>query len=233
MMRTRIGGRATGVLRWSAGVLLWMVILGVTAAVAAAVLVPRLGGATPYTILTGSMSPTLPAGTLVVVKPVPVEQVGIGTVVTYQLESGKPVVVTHRVVATGVNADGETTLRTQGDANDVVDAAPVLPVQVKGRLWYAVPYLGHASMIFTGHQRNVAALTLAAALALYALVMFVGALRDRARRGLTPPRETPPAELGTVQERGQDRESGPWLGPGSHAGTESWSDRSSREYTHV
>jgi signal peptidase len=47
-----------------------LVILLVTAAIGIAVLVPRLGGATPYVVLTGSMEPRMPPGTLVVVKPV-------------------------------------------------------------------------------------------------------------------------------------------------------------------
>ncbi len=59
---------------------------------------PRLGGATPYTVLTSSMEPEYPPGTLVVVRPVPIEEIGIGDVITYQLESGEPTVVTHRVV---------------------------------------------------------------------------------------------------------------------------------------
>ena len=35
----------------------WVVLLGATALVTLAVLVPRVAGATPYTVLTGSMSP--------------------------------------------------------------------------------------------------------------------------------------------------------------------------------
>ena len=46
--------------------------------------------------LTSSMEPGLPPGTLVIVKPIDPVDVRIGTVITYQLESGKPTVVTHR-----------------------------------------------------------------------------------------------------------------------------------------
>jgi signal peptidase len=110
---------------WIGQVVAWCVILGAVAVLAAAVVVPRLGGATPYTVLTGSMEPRFPPGTLVVVRPVPIEEVGIGDVITYQLHSGDPTVVTHRVVGVSTTLGGEQSLITQGDANDIPDAAPV------------------------------------------------------------------------------------------------------------
>src|SRR3954447_20300451 len=99
-------------LRWCGQVAAWIVILAMTAVITAAVLVPRLGGATPYTILTGSMRPNMPPGTLVVIKPVPIDQIGIGTVVTYQLNSGEHTVVTHRVVAVGFDGTGKRMFTT-------------------------------------------------------------------------------------------------------------------------
>lgn len=146
----------------------WTVVVGCLAGLAAAVLVPRLAGATPYTVLTGSMRPALPAGTLVVVRPVALDDVAVGDVVTYQLRSGDPTVVTHRVVAVGFRADGERVLTTQGDANDVRDAEPVRAVQVRGTVWYAVPYLGRASTVLDASQRQAAVQAVAAALLLYA-----------------------------------------------------------------
>lgn len=157
-------------------------IIGVVVILAAAVVVPRLAGATPYTVLTGSMQPDYPPGTLVVVKPAAVDEIGTGDVITYQRESGRATVVTHRVVAVATRSDGEVVLTTKGDANDVVDPVPVREVQVKGRLWYAVPYLGHVNSALNGRQRQVAVLVVSTGLVGYAAFMFVGALRDR-RRG--------------------------------------------------
>ena len=160
----------------------WALILVVGAAVAVAVVVPRLGGATPYTILTGSMRPHLPPGTLVVVKPVDPADVGVGTVLTYQLESGRPDVVTHRVVEVGQDPDGEPRWHTRGDANGADDPEWVRPVQVKGRLWYSVPQLGRVNLWLTGPQRHLVELGVAALLLGYAVVMFIGSARDRVRR---------------------------------------------------
>ncbi|WP_235737294.1 S26 family signal peptidase [Nocardioides alcanivorans] len=87
-------------------ILAWSWVVATTAVLVVAVVVPRLAGATPYTVVTGSMRPGLPPGTLAVVRPTPVEEIGIGDVITYQLESGKETVVTHRVVAVGLDATG-------------------------------------------------------------------------------------------------------------------------------
>jgi signal peptidase len=181
-------GRPTGrsVLRWCGQVVAVAVILGVTAAVSVAVLVPRIGGATPYTVLTSSMTPRMPPGTLVVVKPRPVDHIGIGDVITYQLESGKPAVVTHRVVAIGANAKGELSFTTRGDANDADDAKPVLPAQVRGVHWYHVPYLGYLNTLVTAKERQTALFAVVALLLGYAAHMFAGEARERRARRRSP-----------------------------------------------
>jgi signal peptidase I len=182
------------VVRFAGQVLLWLVILAAVAAVALAVAIPRIAGGTPYTVLTGSMEPDLPPGTLVVVRPVDAEDIALGDVITFQLESGKPTVATHRVVAVGTRLDGEQVFTTQGDANGTPDRNPVRAAQVRGRLWYSVPYLGHLNSVLTGRQRQSAVLVVAALLVGYAAFMFVGAVRERARRRRSPgPGEVPAA----------------------------------------
>lgn len=168
-------------LRFIGRVAAWFVILGCLAAIAAAVVVPRLAGATPYTVLTGSMRPGLPPGTLVVAKPVDPADIGVGDVVTVQLRSGEPVYVTHRVVEVQQRLDGKTQFVTKGDDNDVADSELRLPEQIRGRLWYAVPYLGRLNTAISGSQRQLGVYAVGGALVLYALVMFTGAARDRRR----------------------------------------------------
>lgn len=160
-------------------VLAWVVILGAGSVLLACVVVPRLGGGTPYTVQTGSMRPSLPPGTLVVVRPVDADEIGIGSVITYQVESGRPEVTTHRVTQVGINnVSGERTYRTKGDANEAVDPEPVRAVQVRGEAWYAVPYVGHVNDVVTG-PRHRPLLAVVAGLLAYAAWMFVGAARDR------------------------------------------------------
>jgi signal peptidase I len=174
--------RLRGSLSWLGQVLAWLVILGVVVILAAAVLVPRLSGATPYTVLTGSMAPTYPPGTLVVVKPVDQDRVRVGDVVTYQLESGKPAVVTHRVTDITHNLAGKTRFTTQGDANESADVEPVRPEQVRGELWYSMPYLGYVNDVISAGQRQWAVLIVAVGLIGYAAAMFVAAFGERRTR---------------------------------------------------
>lgn len=163
-------------------VVVWTVLLAVSGLLVVGVLGPRAAGATPYTVLTGSMSPLYPPGTLVVSKPLDIDDVRVGEVVTYQLRSGEATTVTHRVIATRLRADGQRELITQGDANSVPDAEPVAGVQLRGSLWYAVPHLGRVNALLTGHQRQLAVYAVAGGLSLYAAAMFTAAGRERRRR---------------------------------------------------
>lgn len=169
-------------MRWAWRLVGWLVILAVVASVTPAVLVPRLGGGTPYTVLTGSMRPGLPPGTLVVTRPVETTELGVGDVITYQLNSGDAAVVTHRIVSQGLDADGEPVFRTQGDANNAPDENWVRPVQVMGEKWYSVPYLGYVSNGLTGTQRQNGIYLTAAGLMGYALLMLAGSAWDSRRR---------------------------------------------------
>lgn len=180
--RTRVTLHTPAALRWVLRAVAVVVIAAALLVIAVAVVVPRLGGATPYTILTGSMRPDLPPGTMVVAKPVDPERVGIGAVVTYQLRSGDPQVVTHRVVAVGTTMEGELRFTTQGDANDVADEAPVLPEQIRGELWYAVPHLGRLTSVLDVGQRQLAIYVIAAGLVVYGLSMVAGGARERRQR---------------------------------------------------
>lgn len=179
----RSGARVLGVgrptLRFLTQVVAWMVILGLLAMITVIVVIPRIVSAAPYTILTGSMRPTLPPGTLVVARPVDPTSIGIGTVITYQIESGKPEVVTHRVVAISWDRSGNPVWRTQGDANGAVDEGWIRPVQVKGALWYSVPYLGRANLLLGNGQRRVLSYLVAGLLLLYAVNTWAGAYRHR------------------------------------------------------
>ena len=167
---------------WLIQVASWFVMSAFVLVLVVSVLVPRLAGATPYTILTGSMKPGMPPGTLVVVKPVDEKDIAIGSVITYQLESGERTVVTHRVVAIGFDGHGNRMFRTQGDANPSPDRKPVKPVQVKGERWYAIPRVGYVSNALTAAQRQTGVVVVAIGLLAYAAAMFTTAARTRGRK---------------------------------------------------
>src|SRR3546814_8282824 len=62
------------------------------------VFIPKATGSTSLTVLTGSMSPAIPPGSIVLVKPTDPSTIEAGEVITYQAEPGKAAYVTHRVV---------------------------------------------------------------------------------------------------------------------------------------
>lgn len=129
-------------------------LLGLVLLLAAvAVVVPRIAGAVPVTILTSSMEPSLPPGTLVVVKPVAPADIRVGDVVTYQVHSGEPAVISHRVVAITHSTTGGLTFTTKGDNNAAADP-PVIADQVRGEVWYSVPLLGYVNSALDQGQRS-------------------------------------------------------------------------------
>lgn len=76
-------------------------------------------------VLTGSMAPRYPIGTLVATTPVDSASLHVGQVVLftppepYGTPSGGPVL--HRVVSLAPGPDGHVQVRTKGDANQAVD----------------------------------------------------------------------------------------------------------------
>lgn len=171
----------TGPLWWIGQILSWVILLGVLSIAAIMIVIPRLGGATAYTVLTGSMEPGMAPGSLAVVRPVDPAQLRTGDVITYQLKSGDPAVVTHRIVGVGATTRGELRFTTRGDANNA-DDPPVRPEQIRGSLWYHLPSLGYVNSALTGSQRHWLSVTIAAGLFTYAAFMLGSALRDRRER---------------------------------------------------
>ncbi|REC97123.1 signal peptidase I [Microbacterium sp. AG157] len=136
------------------------------------VVIPLLLGAQTYTVLTASMQPGMPPGTLIAVRPSSIDDVRVGDVVTYQLRSGEPAVVTHRVVGTTSSTGGARLLITRGDANDA-DDPPVQSEQLRGTVVFAVPYLGYPGVVFGGQERGIVIAAVGVAVVGYGLVLLI------------------------------------------------------------
>jgi signal peptidase len=161
----------------SGGLLAFVVLIGVLV-----IVVPAATGSTPMTVLTGSMEPTYPPGTLIIVQPIDAQDIRIGDPITYQIESGKDAVVTHRVIAITNSTDGEVRFTTKGDANGAADAAEVQPVQVKGKVWYSIPWIGYINNLVGGESRGLLIPVLAIGLFLYAGYMLASGIAGAARK---------------------------------------------------
>lgn len=112
-------------------------------------------GAPPFqllNVLTGSMGSTIPANSLVVIKPVSAEELTIGDIITYERSNE---VVTHRIINKSKDG-GKTIFVTKGDRNHNVDALPVKGEQIKGKVVFSVPRLGQFGEIIQTRQGQLA-----------------------------------------------------------------------------
>jgi signal peptidase len=82
---------------------------------------PRFLGYQTSTMLTGSMAPLINPGDVVVSVPTPVSSLRTGDIITYKIPVEDQRVETHRIVELKRSANGSTTLRTKGDANNGAD----------------------------------------------------------------------------------------------------------------
>lgn len=101
----------------------------------------RLFGFQCYTVISGSMEPTYSVGDLIYVKEVDVDSIKVGDPITFVLNENL-VVATHRVVE--IDAENQH-FYTKGDANSVIDSAPVHFNNVIGVPKFSVPMLGYVS----------------------------------------------------------------------------------------
>lgn len=152
--------------------------------VVAVLAVPRVIGAVPLTVLTGSMAPTFEPGDLIVTMPVEdaKNEVKRGDIITFQPESGVGTLVTHRVVSVGFTLGGKSLFTTRGDANDSEDE-PILEEQVMGKYLYHIPYLGYVANAIPNDTKPVMIQVLGIAIlgwaAIQSLIIVISSIRRK------------------------------------------------------
>lgn len=96
----------------------------------------------PLVVKTGSMEPTIPAGSLVLVTKKSPDSIGInyveGDVITFK--SGGEL-VSHRVVSVD-RSSGQKLFRVKGDANKTFDSKLVAEKDIVGKVSFSAPHLG-------------------------------------------------------------------------------------------
>lgn len=150
--------------------LIWNIITGAVVAlfvVAAILLVGvRLVGLEPYTVLSGSMEPTYPVGSLIYVKSVDPQEVTVGQPITFVLNEDL-VVATHRVVE--IDEENQY-FYTKGDANESVDGSPVYFKNLIGVPVFSIPYLGYVASYIQNPPGTYIAIALGA---VFLLLLFL------------------------------------------------------------
>lgn len=101
-------------------------------------IVPSVFGFTPLTVVSGSMSPEIKTGDMVIVKNGN-RNIKTGDVVTYRLEG---MLITHRVKNISEENDIEVFI-TKGDANNREDYKAVERSQILGKCVFKIPMGGY------------------------------------------------------------------------------------------
>lgn len=133
--------KLTNTFRGVVDALLIMIIIGAMALL----LIPRLMGANLLVVVSQSMEPTVPMGSIVVSHPKTVsDEIGVGDVITYSAAEmgGEVIFVTHRVVEV-IGNGADVRYRTQGDGVDEPDMVLVAPDEIVGRMWFSLPRVGY------------------------------------------------------------------------------------------
>jgi signal peptidase I len=117
-------------------------LIVVVIALCAPITLPRIAGYEIYNVVSGSMEPEMPVGSVLYVKPTGLESVAEGEGIAYQ---DVDAVIAHRVV---YNRPALGEFVTKGDANNMEDRKPVPYDAVIGRVEQHIPVFGMAMDIY-------------------------------------------------------------------------------------
>ena len=119
------------------------------------VTVPRFLGYEIYNVISGSMEPEIPVGSIVYVEPVDPSVMSEGDIIAFA--SGGSIVI-HRVVT---NHLVDQDIVTKGDANEQEDLEPIPYPNIRGRVVRHYPILGQLMMVYASNPGKVLLLCLA------------------------------------------------------------------------
>ncbi len=180
-------------LRSVLGGLAWAGAVTIFALLAIIVVVPMLMGWTPLTVLSGSMEPTIPTGSQVVVEHIDGEQsaqqLAVGDVVTFLPNPDDRMLVTHRIERLSTSADGARLFTTRGDNNNVADPETLTALQLRGVVKYHVPYAGYISNVLNPQQKSIGIFAVVLGLSIYAGWQIYRAIRPS--DGMQPQESSP------------------------------------------
>ena len=133
---------------------------------------PRLFGYQAFSVVSGSMEPALPVGSVVYVEPAAVSEIRAGDVIAFDDDG---TVVTHRVME---SRPQEGAFITKGDANETVDINPTPYWKLIGRVRLCVPLLGRLLTLYSMPEGKYALIFFAVSGLLYR--MIGSRMRERA-----------------------------------------------------
>ena len=136
--------------------MMWAAIL-----VCLALAAPRLAGIKTYAVISGSMEPAIPVGSMVYSREVDPKTLETGDVIVFYNSNATQgdgsttgiIPVTHRVV---LNDTGVGEITTKGDANEQRDISKVTYNNVEGKVIFYIPHLGYIGAPLSSTMGKVA-----------------------------------------------------------------------------
>lgn len=116
--------------------------------------VPRVFGYQLYTVVSGSMEPAIPVGSLLYIQSAQPENMVPDDVIAFYGGRDSTAVITHRVVE---NREFMGEFITKGDANEKEDMEPVSYDNFIGKVQLAIPAAGKAAQVFSDTPGKIAA----------------------------------------------------------------------------
>lgn len=167
---------------------IWNIVLTLLLVAAAALVIAfagvRLVGLTPYAVLSGSMEPQYPVGSLIYVKDAAPADVQVGDAITFKQGSGT--LVTHQVYE--IDA-GQQLFYTQGIANKngageiMHDAAPTGWGTLVGVPIACIPYLGYVNAWVTQPPGMYVVVSLVGVIIAVSIAIELARMGRQQRRG--------------------------------------------------
>ena len=153
----------------------WLLI-GIVVVLAILLAGMRLLGLQIYTVLSPSMEPDYPTGSLIYVKDVDPADLQVNDVITFTLTGGTT--ATHRIIELVPDETDPTVtrFRTKGDNNDIPDGGLVEYADIIGVPVFVIPYLGYLATYIQHPPGSILAVT--AAVVIVILVIMIDLITD-------------------------------------------------------
>lgn len=139
--------------------------------------VPKAFGFHIYTVISGSMEPSIPTGSLVYVRYQQPGTIVKDDVIAFYSDSADGSIITHRVVS---NSPAMGQFITKGDANAEKDMNPIPYNNYIGKVTLSVPVVGGIAQTATGTVGKIAA---ASIIGLAVILEITAALLDKSNEG--------------------------------------------------
>jgi signal peptidase len=161
---TAVGRRLRMLVLWIGLGLLFGALLAAVA--------PQLAGYRSFTVRSGSMSPAIDTGDVVVTKPITPLAARVGDVVTFVDPEGTGRLFSHRVQSVRA-VGGDVAFVTPGDANTSTERWRVPADGSVGRVAYRIPKIGYALSRIDSGPARLALIAVPALLLLWAAMVRI------------------------------------------------------------